>query len=177
MRRRGDNQTDFAGIKELRQLVRALAGARHGLRADVIVVEHVRRACRGVDLKAERRKGFGQLKPFALVVIRDGEQHAALLRLRNRHLRGGKALEIGFLRRLRKAQRLAGGFHLRPKADLDLRQFFKAEYRHLDRDRRRGRIQSRAKAHLRHLFAQRRAHTQLNNRNARDLGDIRHGAG
>ena len=110
-------------------------------------------------------------------MVRDGEQHAALLRLRNRHLRGGKALEIGLLRRLRKAQRFAGGFHFRPKADLDLRQLFKAEHRHLDRDRRRGRIQARAKAHLRHLLAQRRAHTQLDDRNARDLGNIRHGTG
>ena len=46
MGRRGDNQADFAGIEQLGQLIRILAGARHGLRADIVVVEPVRRASR-----------------------------------------------------------------------------------------------------------------------------------
>ena len=141
---------------------------------DAVFPKKFRRAAGGIDGEAELFKPACDFQRLVLILIFDGDEHAALFF----HFvpRGNQALEQRILKAVGDAEHLAGGFHFRPELDIHIVQLFKAEHRNLDRNVIPLRVEPRSIAHGAELLPQHAAGGKIDHRHARYLADIRHGA-
>ena len=172
---RVDDKIDGAGEDHIQNIGRVAAHLVQADIRDAVLFEIVGGSLGGIDGPAKVTQPLGNGQRLFLILILYGDDHITVGQ--KVHARTLERLDHGFLKASGDAEHLAGGFHFRPKVDVCAVQLFKREHRHLDGDERLVRLQAILVAHLRQCFAEEGAHRKVNDRDVRNLADIRHRSG
>ena len=165
---------DFSAFQQLHQAV-AFADFGNGGYIHPGVEQCPGCALGGIEGKAAFVEFSGGVHHFPFVAVADGDENAAAFF--HAIVRRDQAFIEGFHQGAADAENFPGGFHFRPKLGIETGKLFKGEYRYFYGKVGYRAVKAGAVAHILELFSQHGPGGDIHHRQARDLGNVRHGTG